>query len=108
MSLADELEVLDRCLVEQAYANVIEDLLILSGRSDELHEKLEEFITRIGHFMPGYLALIERHEEAIQMISEVPSLKYGDERFGMTKIALGVIAAGLVLAEICRLESGGE
>lgn len=108
MSFADEFEVLDPVRIERAYANVAEKLLQLASRGPQSAGEMIEIFGDIRQVSAGYAALIGRHEETIQMVSETPGLEYSPERFHLLQMNLGLYAAGLVLAEYARLEAEGD
>lgn len=105
MSFAEEFLNLDPVLLERAYANVSEDLLLIASSDEKLASKVIELHERIKETSFGYMVLIGRHEETIQMVSETPGMEYGQERHRMIQMNLGILGVGLVLTEYARLES---
>jgi hypothetical protein len=102
----DEFAYIDPSLAEQAYANISDQLLNLASLDEpDLGLVKQEILERIGHISPGYMAFISRHEETIQMISQIPSLEHERPRYNLIQMNLGFIAAGLFLAEYYRLEA---
>lgn len=108
MGFAEEFRELDSERLKRAYANVSEKLLTLSSGGVELANEVAGYFEQIQGSSPGFMAFFESHEEAIEMVQEIPTLSYGEEWFRMIQMTLGATTIGLVLAEYARLESEEE
>jgi len=104
MSFAEEFKNLDPARLEKAFANVSEDLVVLSESSEELAVREAQIFKDIEEASPGYMAIVGRFEEATQLMESTPGIEYGNSWFNMIQMNLGAISVGKVLAEYARLE----
>jgi hypothetical protein len=105
MGFAEEFKDLDPNRMERAFANVSERLIVISETGDELVEQIHDNFELIEQASPGFMVLIGRFEETIQMMDVSPEGSFGRSWFRMIQMNLGAVSVGLVLAEYARLET---